>query len=200
MLMKLHIQGLNFSYGEKKVFEDTNIDLSADKITVLFGKNGTGKSTLLKLIAGIERCDEGDILFSDKNGSIFSQKGMIAYLGHKLVLKEELTVEQNISFWSDFYQNTLDENNFRLLEIDRLRYLNVSELSQGQKKKLAFMRVLLSNKPIWLLDEPLSNLDMDSTETIKKLISDRISADNLILVTSHTKSIFSKEQIITLGN
>lgn len=200
MLMKLHIQGLNFSYGEKKVFEDTNIDLSADKITVLFGKNGTGKSTLLKLIAGIERCDEGDISFSDKNGSIFSPKGMIAYLGHKLVLKEELTVEQNISFWSDFYQNTLDENNFQLLEIDRLRYLNVSELSQGQKKKLAFMRVLLSNKPIWLLDEPLSNLDMDSTETIKKLISDRISADNLILVTSHTKSIFSKEQIITLGN
>ena len=94
----------------------------------------------------------------------------------------------------------MDENNFQLLEIDRLRYLNVSELSQGQKKKLAFMRVLLSNKPIWLLDEPLSNLDMDSTETIKKLISDRISADNLILVTSHTKSIFSKEQIITLGN
>lgn len=200
MLMKLHIQGLNFSYGEKKVFEDTNIDISADKITVLSGKNGTGKSTLLKLIAGIERCDEGDISFSDKNGSIFSPKGMIAYLGHKLVLKEELTVEQNISFWSDFYQNTLDENNLRILETDGLRYLNVSELSQGQKKKLAFMRVLLSNKPIWLLDEPLSNLDMDSTETIKKLISDRISADNLVLVTSHTKSIFSKEQIITLGN
>jgi len=200
MLMELHVQGLNFSYGEKKVFEDTNIDLSADKITILFGKNGTGKSTLLKLIAGIERCDSGSISFSDKNGSVFSPKGMIAYLGHKLAIKEELTVEQNISFWSDFYQNTLDENNFRLLEMDRLRYLTVSELSQGQKKKLAFIRVLLSNKPIWLLDEPLSNLDIDSTETIKKLISDRISTNNLVLVTSHTKSIFSKEQIITLGN
>lgn len=200
MLMELHIQGLNFSYGEKKVFEDANIDLSADKITILFGKNGTGKSTLLKLIAGIERYDSGIISFSDKNGSIFSPKGMIAYLGHKLAIKEELTVEQNISFWSDFYQNTPDENNFRLLEMDRLRYLNVSELSQGQKKKLAFMRVLLSNKPIWLLDEPLSNLDIDSTETIKKLISDRISTNNLVLVTSHSKSIFSKEQIITLGN
>lgn len=200
MLMELHIQSLNFSYGEKKVFEDTNIDLSADKITILFGKNGTGKSTLLKLIAGIERYDSGNISFSDKNGSIFSPKGMIAYLGHKLAIKEELTVEQNVSFWSDFYQNTLDENNFRLLEMDRLRYLNVSELSQGQKKKLAFMRVLLSNKPIWLLDEPLSNLDIDSTETIKKLISDRISTNNLVLVTSHSKSIFSKEQIITLGN
>ncbi|MEL0184513.1 MAG: heme ABC exporter ATP-binding protein CcmA [Hyphomicrobiales bacterium] len=198
--MELHIQGLNFSYGEKKVFEDTNIDLSADKITILFGKNGTGKSTLLKLIAGIERGDSGNISFSDKNGSIFSPKGMIAYLGHKLAIKEELTVEQNISFWGDFYQNTPDENNFRLLEMDRLRYLNVSELSQGQKKKLAFMRVLLSNKPIWLLDEPLSNLDIDSTETIKKLISDRISTNNLVLVTSHSKSIFSKEQIITLGN
>ena len=198
--MELHIQGLNFSYGEKKVFEDANIDLSADKITILFGKNGTGKSTLLKLIAGIERYDSGIISFSDKNGSIFSPKGMIAYLGHKLAIKEELTVEQNISFWSDFYQNTPDENNFRLLEMDRLRYLNVSELSQGQKKKLAFMRVLLSNKPIWLLDEPLSNLDIDSTETIKKLISDRISTNNLVLVTSHSKSIFSKEQIITLGN
>ncbi|MEL0231705.1 MAG: heme ABC exporter ATP-binding protein CcmA [Hyphomicrobiales bacterium] len=198
--MELHIQGLNFSYGEKKVFEDTNIDLSADKITILFGKNGTGKSTLLKLIAGIERGDSGNISFSDKNGSIFSPKGMIAYLGHKLAIKEELTVEQNISFWSDFYQNTPDENNFRLLEMDRLRYLNVSELSQGQKKKLAFMRVLLSNKPIWLLDEPLSNLDIDSTETIKKLISDRISTNNLVLVTSHSKSIFSNEQIITLGN
>lgn len=200
MLMELHIQGLNFSYGEKKVFEDTNIDLSADKITILFGKNGTGKSTLLKLIAGIERGDSGNISFSDKNGSIFSPKGMIAYLGHKLAIKEELTVEQNISFWGDFYQNTPDENNFRLLEMDRLRYLNVSELSQGQKKKLAFMRVLLSNKPIWLLDEPLSNLDIDSTETIKKLISDRISTNNLVLVTSHSKSIFSNEQIITLGN
>lgn len=198
--MELHIQGLNFSYGEKKVFEDTNIDLSADKITVLFGKNGTGKSTLLKLIAGIERCDSGKISFSDKNGSIFSSKGMIAYLGHKLAIKEELTVEQNISFWSDFYQNTLDENNFQILEMDRLRYLNVSELSQGQKKKLAFIRVLLSNKPIWLLDEPLSNLDIDSTKTIKKLISNRISTNNLVLVTSHSKSIFSKEQIITLGN
>ncbi len=198
--MELHIQGLNFSYGEKKVFEDTNIDLSADKITILFGKNGTGKSTLLKLIAGIERGDSGNISFSNKNGSIFSPKGMIAYLGHKLAIKEELTVEQNISFWTDFYQNTPDENNFRLLEMDRLRYLNVSELSQGQKKKLAFMRVLLSNKPIWLLDEPLSNLDIDSTETIKKLISDRISTNNLVLVTSHSKSIFSNEQIITLGN
>ena len=125
---------------------------------------------------------------------------MIAYLGHKLAIKEELTVEQNISFWSDFYQNTLDENNFQILEMDRLRYLNVSELSQGQKKKLAFIRVLLSNKPIWLLDEPLSNLDIDSIETIKKLISNRISTNHLVLVTSHSKSIFSKEQIITLGN
>ena len=196
--MKLYIQDLNFSYDNGLIFNNQTHTLSSNRITLLLGQNGSGKSTFLKIIAGLEKPNSGSIKLHDNNDKSLNFNGNISYLGHKLALKEELTVQENIKFWHNFYGKDLLAREFEELGLDKLSSMIVSNLSAGQKKKLALYRILMSNKKIWLLDEPFSNLDKKAYGYLKELLLMRLNNDIIIIITSHSKLDLVDEMIINL--
>ena len=196
--MKLYIQDLNFSYDNGLIFNNQTHTLSSNRITLLLGQNGSGKSTFLKIIAGLEKPNSGSIKLHDNNDKSLNFNGNISYLGHKLALKEELTVQENIKFWHNFYGKDLLAREFEELGLDKLSSMIVSNLSAGQKKKLALYRILMSNKDIWLLDEPFSNLDKKAYGYLKELLLMRLNNDIIIIITSHSKLDLVDKMIINL--
>ena len=196
--MKLYIQDLNFSYDNGLIFNNQTHTLSSNRITLLLGQNGSGKSTFLKIIAGLEKPNSGSIKLRDNNDKSLKFNGNISYLGHKLALKEELTVQENIKFWHNFYGKDLLAREFEELGLDKLSSMIVSNLSAGQKKKLALYRILMSNKKIWLLDEPFSNLDKKAYAYLKELLLMRLNNDIIIIITSHSKLDLVDKMIINL--
>ena len=196
--MKLYIQDLNFSYDNGLIFNNQTHTLSSNRITLLLGQNGSGKSTFLKIIAGLEKPNSGSIKLHDNNDKSLNFNGNISYLGHKLALKEELTVQENIKFWHNFYGKDLLAREFEELGLDKLSSMIVSNLSAGQKKKLALYRILMSNKDIWLLDEPFSNLDKKAYSYIRELLLMRLNNDRIIIITSHSKLDLVDKMIINL--
>jgi heme exporter protein A len=196
--MKLYIQDLNFSYDNGLIFNNQTHTLSSNRITLLLGQNGSGKSTFLKVIAGLEKPNSGSIRFYDNNDESVNFNGNISYLGHKLALKEELTVQENIKFWQNFYGKALLSREFEELGLGKLASMIVSNLSAGQKKKLALYRILISNKKIWLLDEPFSNLDKKAYGYLKQLLLMRLNNDRIIIITSHSKLDLADEMVIKL--
>lgn len=196
--MKLYIQDLNFSYDNGLIFNNQTHTLSSNRITLLLGQNGSGKSTFLKIIAGLEKPNSGSIKLHDNNDKSLNFNGNISYLGHKLALKEELTVQENIKFWHNFYGKDLLAREFEELGLNKLSSMIVSNLSAGQKKKLALYRILMSNKKIWLLDEPFSNLDKKAYGYLKELLLMRLNNDIIIIITSHSKLDLVDKMIINL--
>lgn len=196
--MKLYIQDLNFSYDNGLIFNNQTHTLSSNRITLLLGQNGSGKSTFLKIIAGLEKPNSGSIKLRDNNDKSLKFNGNISYLGHKLALKEELTVQENIKFWHNFYGKDLLAREFEELGLDKLSSMIVSNLSAGQKKKLALYRILMSNKDIWLLDEPFSNLDKKAYGYLRELLLMRLNNDRIIIITSHSKLDLVDKMIINL--
>ena len=196
--MKLYIQDLNFSYDNGLIFNNQTHTLSSNRITLLLGQNGSGKSTFLKIIAGLEKPNSGSIKLHDNNDKSLNFNGNISYLGHKLALKEELTVQENIKFWHNFYGKDLLAREFEELGLNKLSSMIVSNLSAGQKKKLALYRILMSNKKIWLLDEPFSNLDKKAYSYLKELLLMRLNNDIIIIITSHSKLDLVDKMIINL--
>lgn len=196
--MKLYIQDLNFSYDNGLIFNNQTHTLSSNRITLLLGQNGSGKSTFLKIIAGLEKPNSGSIKLHDSNDKSLNFNGNISYLGHKLALKEELTVQENIKFWHNFYGKDLLAREFEELGLDKLSSMIVSNLSAGQKKKLALYRILMSNKDIWLLDEPFSNLDKKAYGYLRELLLMRLNNDRIIIITSHSKLDLVDKMIINL--
>jgi|TARA_B100001063_G_C16759378_1_gene555098 heme exporter protein A len=196
--MKLYIQDLNFSYDNGLIFNNQTHTLSSNRITLLLGQNGSGKSTFLKIIAGLEKPNSGSIKLHDNNDKSLNFNGNISYLGHKLALKEELTVQENIKFWHNFYGKDLLAREFEELGLNKLSSMIVSNLSAGQKKKLALYRILMSNKKIWLLDEPFSNLDKKAYGYLKELLLMRVNNDIIIIITSHSKLDLVDKMIINL--
>ena len=196
--MKLYIQDLNFSYDNGLIFNNQTHTLSSNRITLLLGQNGSGKSTFLKIIAGLEKPNSGSIKLRDNNDKSLKFNGNISYLGHKLALKEELTVQENIKFWHNFYGKDLLAREFEELGLDKLSSMIVSNLSAGQKKKLALYRILMSNKDIWLLDEPFSNLDKKAYGYLRDLLLMRLNNDRIIIITSHSKLDLVDKMIINL--
>ncbi len=196
--MKLYIQDLNFSYDNGLIFNNQTHTLSSNRITLLLGQNGSGKSTFLKIIAGLEKPNSGSIKLRDNNDKSLNFNGNISYLGHKLALKEELTVQENIKFWHNFYGKDLLAREFEELGLDKLSSMIVSNLSAGQKKKLALYRILMSNKDIWLLDEPFSNLDKKAYGYLRELLLMRLNNDRIIIITSHSKLDLVDKMIINL--
>ena len=174
----LSISNLSASRGGYALFEGVSFDLQAGEALRVTGPNGTGKTTLLRCLAGLVRADAGIISSSPE--------GLIHYLGHLNAMKPQLTVAENLNFWAAFDGGEHIHAALETMNLVRLRYLPFNVLSSGQKRRVALARLLLSPRPVWLLDEPTVGLDVSSLALVENLLESQLSKGGIIVAATHT--------------
>ena len=196
--MQLQINNLEFSYEKNTdLIKDFNLQVKKGEIIALVGRSGSGKSTILRLISGLEVPDKGEIklngeILVDKNEFLVPEKRKIGMLFQNYALFPHLTVYQNISFGIENLKRDLkDKKVKKLLELIDLkgyekRYPH--QLSGGEKQRIALARTLAINPKLLLLDEPFSNLDTELKEGIRSQLKNIIEKVNITtILVSHDK-------------
>ncbi len=169
----IEIKNLNFAYQDSTVYEDLNISFDRDKLYAVVGRSGCGKTTLMRLIAGLEDTTEGEIIIDDVkvNGQDYVRphKRNVAMVFQDYALFPHLTVEKNIKYGN---KDNKDFNEIvDALEIKGLINKKPYQLSGGQQQRVAIARGLMAKPGYLLLDEPFSNLDAQTLSGSKNLIS-----------------------------
>ena len=191
----LTIQGLSYAYSDRFLFKNLSFDLNPGELIQLKGRNGSGKTTLIKVLCGILKNYEGSISFD--NDLNLGERNEIFYLGHKNALKDNLTVLENLKYdyRSDGIELSRLKENLAALGLENYLFTKVSDLSEGQKRKIILSCFLASNKSIYLLDEPLINLDEESKKIVSLEIENKINSGSSIVFTSHEKNILATKDI-----
>ena len=191
----LTIQGLSYAYSDRFLFKNLSFDLNPGELIQLKGRNGSGKTTLIKVLCGILKNYEGSISLVNNLDS--GGRNEIFYLGHKNALKDNLTVLENLKYdyRSDGIELSRLKENLAALGLENYLFTKVSDLSEGQKRKIILSCFLASNKSIYLLDEPLINLDEESKKIVSLEIENKINSGSSIVFTSHEKNILATKDI-----
>ena len=188
----LTIQDLSYAYSDRFLFKNLSFHLNPGEVIKISGANGSGKTTLIKILTGILKNYEGKIsLKNEEEKSLKNLSDEVFYMGHKNALKENLTVQENLQH--DFRllnsnKNELDSY-LEKLNLKEFLFTRVSELSEGQKRKIILACCLASNSSIYLLDEPFINLDADSQEIIMEAMDSKIHNGAAVIFTSHDQNI-----------
>ena len=184
-MLQLSATGLGCVRGSRNIFENINFELCSGGALILVGPNGSGKSSLLRLIAGLLRPAAGVIVLDGALDSIIAEQAH--YLGHLDALKPALTVEENLSFWTRYLGEAAAPCGPALATVglDALGALPAAYLSAGQRRRLSLARLIAVPRPIWLLDEPASALDVAGTEKLAGLMRAHLSGGGMIVAATH---------------
>ena len=196
------VRDLSVERLDKKIFENINLSLTSGNITILKGRNGSGKTTLLKTILNIIEPSFGSIYWKGKllKKNLYDFYNNVTYIADKTSSLTKLTVKDNINIWNKIFiskiNNTQIETALKTLKLENYLNHKVSTLSFGEIKKLEFLRLIIENKRVWILDEPLSGLDEDSVELIKQTFEDHVAKEGSIIFSSHQNpGIYVTEEI-----
>ena len=187
----LLINNLSFSRNKTKIFENLNLSLNNKGMMQIKGKNGSGKTTFLKVILNILEPESGEIIWKGKNikKNIFDFYNQTTFIMDNNTSTRELSVQDNINFWKGLSSSKLNNDKiFKLLkklDIEQYYKTRVMLLSSGERKKLELLRLILEQKKLWVLDEPFNHLDDLSIEILNQTFLDHINSDGMILFASH---------------
>ena len=196
------VKDLSIEREDKQIFENINLSLVPGNITILKGKNGSGKTTLIKAILNIIEPSVGSIYWKGKllKKNLYDFYNHVTYIADTTSSLRKLTIKDNINIWKKFFisniNNTQIETALKTLKLDNYLNNKVGTLSFGETKKLEFLRLIIESKKVWILDEPLSNLDEDSIELMKQTFEDHCSKEGSIIFSSHhNPGIYVTEEI-----
>jgi heme exporter protein A len=168
---------------------------------IISGRNGAGKSSLLRLIAGLVRVAQGRLAIEggDPELTIGEQAH---YLGHQDALKPSLSVAENLRFWAGFFGGGVTKlgESLAAVGLDALADLPAAYLSAGQKRRLSIARLLAVKRPIWLLDEPTSTLDAAAQQRLTELMQAHLARGGVILAATHGALGLDGAQELRLGD
>lgn len=185
--MRLSGRGVRCIRGGREVFSGLDFDTTAGEALAVTGANGAGKTSLLRLIAGLLAASGGSIelLGGDAELTLAEQAH---YLAHRDALKPSLSVMENLSFWRDFLGGDALTAAAALAAVglDHAADLPAGYLSAGQRRRLSIARLLAVPRPVWLLDEPTSALDTAGQNLFAGLMSDHLRHGGLIVAATHT--------------
>ncbi|MCB1457073.1 MAG: heme ABC exporter ATP-binding protein CcmA [Nitratireductor sp.] len=182
--MKLVVTNLAIDRGERRIFSGVNLEVGSGETLVVTGANGAGKSTLLKAIAGFLRPAEGTI--SLEGGGEGGLREHCHYLAHDNALKPSLSVRENLLFWQEYLGTGEDvETALERIGLGHTIDLPAGFLSAGQKRRIAIARLLVSKRPVWLVDEPTAALDAASEKMFAKLGADHVANGGILVAATH---------------
>ncbi|ERT69147.1 MULTISPECIES: ABC transporter ATP-binding protein [Cetobacterium] len=185
----IEIKNLKKYYEDRLILEITNLNFSKGKIYSILGRNGAGKSTLLKILGGILSYDEGNLRY-DRDNVILSTQEPLFFKGNVIYNLTEPFKLRNLKVELDKVTIFLKE-----FQIEKLKESSVDNLSGGEKAKIQFIRTILYNKKILLLDEPTASMDKKSTYVVERILSELRDMGCLIIIVTH-----DYEQAVRISN
>lgn len=199
--MHLSAENLAARRGEDLIFSNVSFGLGGGDALVLTGRNGSGKSTLLRVVAGLLRQEKGRVTFIGNDGDSDRPAGEAShYLGHRNAMKSELTVAENLSFWKTFLGDMaggfgLDvDEAVEAVGLPGIIHLPFGYLSAGQQRRIAFAKLLVAHRPIWILDEPTAALDTSADQLFAQLITAHQENGGIVLAATHQPLGLEKAQ------
>lgn len=191
--MDLHIDHLACRRAGRQIFRGLEFSLAAGQAAAVRGPNGAGKSTLLRVIAGLLPATKGDVRLGETSlradRSLFQEH--IAYAGHLDAVKPALTVGDNLAIWASVNASVNASGTARAqtalarFGLERIAGRLVAECSAGQRRRLGLARLLVAERPLWLLDEPTVSLDRDAKGLIAELIREHTATGGVALIATH---------------
>jgi heme exporter protein A len=188
----LEAREINCWRGDRHILRDVSFDLRGGEFLKLTGPNGVGKTTLIRIVCGLLPPENGTVYWRGTVVRSTSDEyhAEMAYLGHLNSLKADLTARENLRFLAGLRQTLSDADIDGALDrvgIVSRGDLMARSLSAGQKRRLALARLLLSGAALWILDEPVTNLDTAGIELVEELIAEHVNGGGLALAAAHQR-------------
>ena len=198
----LECVNVNKSFDDKVILKDVNLTIEKGKIIGLLGKNGTGKSTLIKLINDLLTLTSGKILINGKEIGI-ETKNAISYLPERTYLDKSMTVDKVIEYFEDFYDNFDSKKARKLLkDFDLDTKQKLSKMSKGMQEKVNLVLVMSRKADLYILDEPLGGVDPATRDYILDTIVNNVSKNSSVIISTHLISDVEKilDEVIFIDN
>jgi len=183
-------RGLHLWRGERALFADLSFEAEAGCCVQVTGPNGSGKTSLLRALCGLLPWEQGSVYWrgADVRADRYAFHAELAYLGHDTGLKSDLTALENLHYEVGLRRGIERGMAATVLErvgVARVLHQDVRQLSAGQRRRVAFARVLACACPLWILDEPTSNLDTAGQALIGVLLDEHLAAGGIAVVATH---------------
>ena len=190
------------SFDDKEILKDINLKIPRGKIIGLLGKNGMGKTTLIKLMNDLLIPTSGEVLINEEKPGVNSKK-VIAYLPEKTYLSKEMTIKQVIKYFEEFYDNFDIEKAIKLLnDLDLDINLKISKMSKGMQEKLQLVLVMSRNAELYILDEPLGGVDPATRDYILDTILSNFNDGASLIISTHLIADIERilDEVIFINN
>jgi heme exporter protein A len=187
--------------GDRRLFKGLNFSLAAGELIELRGPNGSGKTSLLRILSGLAAPAEGEVRWQGESISALEENysRAVAYLAHQNGVKDELSALENLRISSGVAGNALSKSEAQqILErvgLSRQQHLPTRSLSAGQRRRVALGRLLTSKAPLWILDEVLTSLDDAAIILSRRFIGDHLAQGGLAIIATHQDLDLSAERI-----
>lgn len=198
----LQINDLSCVRDDRVLFEHLNLSLNGGQMLLVEGRNGSGKTSLLRILTGLKLADEGDILWEGVSISKLTADyyEQVNYVGHHDGVKRELTCLENLRLVQAMGKPAELDLDDALEAVNLYRYGDtpVSNLSAGQKRRLAMARLLVAESTLWILDEPFTSLDKKSMASFQTMFEQHLQNEGMIVMTSHHDIEMSDSNLLRL--
>ena len=189
MTAKLTGDDLVLFRGDRCLFKNLSFALNPGELLILEGSNGSGKTSLMRAVVGMLELESGEIRWDGipVRNNRYSFHGSLVWMAHRVGFKADLTLVENLRFESALRPASAKEMDSVLqrLSIERLTRLPLRALSAGQQRRVSLARMLLSDAPLWLMDEPFTNLDRDGRELVLTLVEEHVLAGGMCVMAAH---------------
>jgi len=188
--------------GDSIIFKNLGFCLSEGTLLLLKGPNGSGKTSLLKILCGLLPPDSGQILWNGESiATNDAFKNDLMMIGHKSAVKADLTVEENLTFWAKLYNTELLlPAALKFFDLTRYKDVPAAQLSAGWQRRVALARLIVAPCKLWLLDEPTNFLDDEAVTLVASLIESRVTQGGIVVVASHIMNSAIAAHTLLMGD
>lgn len=200
----LTVQNLACLRGDRLLFKNVEFELDSGGLLYVLGENGSGKSSLLRMLCGLLMPEIGTVLWDKKTIKEDSENFLsnLTYIGHLNGLKDDLTALENLTMSARAAGNEVSEDQafaaLTAIGIERCANLPARVLSQGQKRRVTLAKLWLAKGKLWILDEPFAALDLASVTKLAAKLGEHLSSGGMAIVTTHQDVTIQAQSIQTL--